>query len=264
MIILDDNFSSVVKGVEHGRRCFINLKKVIIYLLPAGSWCEMLPVMTNVFLGMPLALSSFLMIVICCCTDVGLSLAMVYEKPESTIMSVPPRRIGQDHLVDWKLLLNAYLFIGMIEAAVAYGTFFLFYAAEDEGPGDILLKFTNGDEELMYQGQCLYFYALVVMQLGNVLTSRTARVPIWRQNPFAGPARNLRIFAAMVVSMTVLALMCYLPFIQQALNTRGLPVYWQPLLLPWGGALLLIALNEARKALGERFPRAPLACLMWG
>merc|ERR1719159_64365 len=89
LIILDDNFSSIVKGIEHGRRCFANLKKVIIYLLPAGSWSEMVPVMANVFLGIPLALSSFLMVVICVCTDVPPSLAMVYEKSEATIMTVP-------------------------------------------------------------------------------------------------------------------------------------------------------------------------------
>merc|ERR1712130_781193 len=166
----------------------------------------MLPVMTNVFLGMPLALSSFLMIVICVCTDVCPSLAMVYEKPESTIMTSPPRKIGRDHLVDWKIILNAYLFIGMIEASVAYITFFSYYSLKGKSPGDIVLKFASLDDEateMQNVGQTLYFYALVVMQFGNVLTSRTARVPIWRQNPVSGPGRNLRIFVAMLVSSVI-------------------------------------------------------------
>jgi sodium/potassium-transporting ATPase subunit alpha len=62
-----------------------NLKKVTLYLLPAGSWSEMLPVIANVFLGVPLPLSPFLMIVICILTDLGPSLALVNEKPEDQI-----------------------------------------------------------------------------------------------------------------------------------------------------------------------------------
>ena len=52
--------------MENGRLVFDNLKKVILYLLPAGSWSELWPVLVNVLLGTPLPLSAFLMIVICC------------------------------------------------------------------------------------------------------------------------------------------------------------------------------------------------------
>merc|ERR1719281_832262 len=99
----------------------------------------------------------------------------------------------------------------MIEAGVAFATFFVFYSLHDKNPADILLQFDNGDLELMYHGQCLFFYALVVMQFGNVLTSRTAMLPIWRQNPFAGTTRNFRIFAAIPISASIVALTCYLP-----------------------------------------------------
>jgi len=274
LVVLDDNFASVVKGIEHGRRCFANLKKVIIYLLPAGSFSEMLPVMTNVFLGMPLALSSFLMIVICCFTDVGPSLALVYEKSESRLMEMKPRRLGRDRLVDWKLLLNAYLFIGIMEAGVAYATFFVYYAYDDESPGTVLFTFgapSASDEpsglygEMQNVGQCLYFYALVVMQFGNAFTSRTAMLPIWRHNPFKGPTKNLRIFAAILVSTTIFSLTCYVPFIQDSLQTRALPGFnkWLALLLPWFGAALLIGINESRKAWAERFPEGRVAMLAW-
>jgi len=218
-----------------------------------------------VFLGMPLALSSFLMIIICCFTDVLPSLALVYEKPESKLMTLPPRRLGKDHLVDWKLLLNAYLFIGMIEAGVAFLTFFVFYASHGYDPGQVLLSFGEGDgpPELQNKGQCLYFYALVVMQFGNVLTSRTSMLPIWRQNPFVGVTRNLRIFVAIPISASIVALTCYLPPIQNQLATTDLPAEWLPLTIPWAGALLLILLNETRKVCAERFPDGPIAKLSW-
>merc|ERR1712100_682399 len=130
----------------------------------------------------------------------------------------------------------------MIEGSVAFATFFTFYSLHGKEPGELLLKFTNGDEDLMYHGQCFYFYALVVMQFGNVLTSRTARIPIWRQNPFVGAGRNPRIFVAILVSALIVMLTCYLPFVQATLKTEELPSYWQCILFPWLGALLLICL----------------------
>lgn len=63
-MVLLDSFSSVVEAVQYGRVVFDNLKKVICYLLPAGSFAEFWPVMTNVLFGLPQILSSFLMIII--------------------------------------------------------------------------------------------------------------------------------------------------------------------------------------------------------
>jgi sodium/potassium-transporting ATPase subunit alpha len=262
LIIQDDNFASVVKGIELGRTCFANLKKVIIYLLPAGSFCEALPVITNVFLGMPLALSSFLMLVISCCTDVCPALSMVYEKPESVIMQVPPRRVSTDHLVDLKLIGNAYLFIGVIQAIVAYSTFFLFYYLEGIPPSDLVFKFTDGNLRLQDRGQSLYFYALVVMQFGNILTSRTFKVSTFAQNPFCGPTRNLRIFLAIMISSCFVILVLYVPFIEANLDVSALPTrHWQPLVLPWIGAAVLICFNESRKQWARWFPDGCVAKL---
>jgi sodium/potassium-transporting ATPase subunit alpha len=63
-MVLLDSFASVVEAVQYGRVVFDNLKKVICYLLPAGSFAEFWPVMTNVLFGLPQILSSFLMIII--------------------------------------------------------------------------------------------------------------------------------------------------------------------------------------------------------
>jgi len=252
IIILDDDFSNVIRGIEHGRRCFANLRKVIMYLLPAGSFSEMLPVMFNVFLGIPLALSSFLMIVICTMTDVGPALALVYEEPESALMQEPPRRLGKDHLVTWKLLARAFLFTGVIESAVAFTTFFSTYAFAGVNASELILKFSNGDSDLMYKGQCFYFYALVVMQFGNLLTSRATSAPIWSHGLITGPKRNHRILVAMFISFAIMVLVCWFPFLQAAVNTRSLAGPWQPLMIPWLGAFLLIAANEMRKHFSRR------------
>jgi sodium/potassium-transporting ATPase subunit alpha len=63
-MVLLESFSSIVEAVRFGRVMFDNLRKTIAYLLPAGSFSEFWPIMTNVALGIPQILSSFLMIVI--------------------------------------------------------------------------------------------------------------------------------------------------------------------------------------------------------
>jgi sodium/potassium-transporting ATPase subunit alpha len=63
-MVLLESFSAVVEAVQYGRVVFDNLKKTIAYLLPAGSFSEFWPVFTNVILGLPQVLSSFLMIII--------------------------------------------------------------------------------------------------------------------------------------------------------------------------------------------------------
>src|SRR5436305_14718072 len=118
MILLDNNFASIIVAMENGRLVFDNLKKVILYLLPAGSWSELWPVLVNVLLGTPLPLSAFLMIVICCMyvyispfstenetsitnitlcfffkkkrTDIFPSLSFTHEKSESDLMLRKP------------------------------------------------------------------------------------------------------------------------------------------------------------------------------
>lgn len=63
-MVLLESFSAIVEAVQYGRVVFDNLKKTIAYLLPAGSFAEFWPVLTNVVFGLPQILSSFLMIII--------------------------------------------------------------------------------------------------------------------------------------------------------------------------------------------------------
>ena len=62
-MVLLDSFSTIVQAVMYGRVVFDNLKKIICYLLPAGSYSELWPIMTNVVFSLPQILSSFLMYV---------------------------------------------------------------------------------------------------------------------------------------------------------------------------------------------------------
>ena len=127
MILLDNNFSSIINAIETGRLLSDNLKKVAIYLLPGGSWSEVMPVYFTIWLGIPLSLSAFLAIIFCMLNDVVNALAMVSEKAENDIMSRPPAIRRKTHLLDWKLLVHAYLIVGNIECFTAFFCFFNYY-----------------------------------------------------------------------------------------------------------------------------------------
>lgn len=76
--------------------------------------------MTNVLFGLPQILSSFLMIIICCFTDCAAAPAIAYKKPEADVLLRRPRNAKKDRLVDWKLILESYGFIGVLETLCSF------------------------------------------------------------------------------------------------------------------------------------------------
>lgn len=119
-MVLLDSFAGIVEAVQYGRLVYDNLKKTIIYLLPAGTFSEFWPVFTSIAFGLPQILSSFLMIIICCFTDCVAATALSYEQPEADLLERPPRNPKKDRLVDWRLLITAYGFLGVIECVCSF------------------------------------------------------------------------------------------------------------------------------------------------
>jgi len=78
-----------------------------------------MPVVFNVLCGLPQALSSIQMILICVVTDVLPALSLVYEQPEADLLLRKPRDRKKDRLADPKLICHAYFFIGMLESLAA-------------------------------------------------------------------------------------------------------------------------------------------------
>src|SRR5271169_453729 len=108
-----ESFSSIVVCIEYGRLSFDNLKKVILYLLPAGTFCELWPILFTILFGLPQILSPIEMIIISMLTDCGASMSLIKEKPEADLLLRMPRRPEKDRLANGKLLFQAYCFIGL-------------------------------------------------------------------------------------------------------------------------------------------------------
>ncbi|CAF0772610.1 unnamed protein product [Adineta ricciae] len=273
MILLDNNFSSIIKAIETGRLLSDNLKKVAIYLLPGGSWSEVIPVFFNIWLGIPLSLSAFLAIIFCMLNDVVNALAMVSEKAERDIMSRPPAIRQKTHLLDWKLLFHAYLIVGNIECFSAFFCFFWYHSSKGISLNQIFFTYadyTNNppanktvDELTLIQqnGQCIYYVALCMMQFFNLLSSRTRYVSFFQHNPFYGKGKNLTVIFGILFSTCVGLVITLIPWLNHIFKTHPVPVRFVCPALGFGTALFL--LDELRKYLVRRFPNSFLAKMAW-
>ena len=136
MLLLDDNFSSIVSGVEEGRLIFDNLKKSIAYTL-SSNIPEISPFLFFMMFQIPQPLSTVLILCIDLGTDMIPAISFAYENPELDIMERYPRNSKRDHLVNSKLISFAYLQIGIVQAAAGFFTYF--YIMHDYGfkPGTL-------------------------------------------------------------------------------------------------------------------------------
>jgi sodium/potassium-transporting ATPase subunit alpha len=272
-LILLDSFASIVDAIRLGRLVFQNLQKVIAYLLPAGSWSEIWPVLLNVFFGVPLPLSSFLMIIICVFTDLFLSLSLIMEKEEFDLLSLPPRNHKKDHLINFKIYAQAYLFTGVMETICAHSMFFLYMWKYAHIPISSLFfafeSYTEGfygytEEQLIHfnaVGQSVYFVTLVILQWGNVLSVRNKRLSILVADPFRKARRNPWLILSAVISLSIAIFVTEVPGIQSLFGTAKVPVeFW---LYPLPLAVGILCMDETRKAIVRGFPNSLVAKIAW-
>jgi sodium/potassium-transporting ATPase subunit alpha len=225
--------------VEYGRLVYDNLKKVIIYLLPAGTFCELWPILFPVFFGLPQPLSSIEMIIISMLTDCIASMSLIKEKPEADVLLRPPRRPSKDRLTNAKLLFQAYVIIGVPMLVCANAMAFRVFSQAGfpfsslwMSYGNVVVNGVSPDpdyfQQVVYQAQTVYFLTLVLMHQGTLFMVRTRRLSIVQQPPI-GPrrTRNLYLFGAMIISISMMLLFVLASAFQTIFHTRSVNVeYW--------------------------------------
>ncbi|KJK83981.1 Sodium/potassium-transporting ATPase subunit [Metarhizium anisopliae BRIP 53293] len=269
-MVLLDSFSSVVAAVQYGRVVFDNLKKVIAYLLPAGSFSEFWPVMTSVVFGLPQILSSFLMIIICCFTDCAAATILSFEKPEADVLLRRPRNVKKDRLVNWQLIFHAYAIIGVTETLASFAMAFWYLQRQGIPFKDLWFSFgvlpasINPDyyAEKLNEASSIYFVNLVVMQWFNLMATRTRRLSIFQHPPlFNKKTQNLYLFPAIVFALAMAVLWLYIPSLQPIIQTADVPVaHW---FLPFAFGLFIILIDEARRCWVRRWPNGLLGRMAW-
>ena len=127
MILLDDNFASIVTGVEEGRLIFDNLKKSIAYTLTSNI-PEISPFLMFILANIPLPLGTVTILCIDLGTDMVPAISLAYEKAESDIMRRKPRDAKKDKLVNERLISISYGQIGMMQASAGFFAYFVIMA----------------------------------------------------------------------------------------------------------------------------------------
>merc|ERR1719320_4707 len=124
MILKDDNFASIVNGIEEGRLIFDNLKKSIAYTL-SSNIPEIAPFLVYQVAGVPLPLPTVMILLVDLGTDLAPAISMAHEGAEADIMLKSPRNQYVDKLVTWNLVSFSYLQIGILQALAGFYAFFV-------------------------------------------------------------------------------------------------------------------------------------------
>ena len=157
MILTDDHFASIVHAVEEGRAVYRNIQKFLTYIFNSNT-PEAVPSAFFLFsLGrIPLPLTVMQILAIDLGTDMVPALGLGVEPPEEGVMDRPPRRLS-DRLLNRQLLIKAFVWYGLIEAALAMGAFFLNYWV-NQGNLNHLASRSSLSRGNHYDLRCYYLY----------------------------------------------------------------------------------------------------------
>ncbi|MBE9236884.1 cation-transporting P-type ATPase [Anabaena aphanizomenioides LEGE 00250] len=252
IVLIDDNFATIVSAIEQGRAVYQNIRKFMTYIL-ASNMAEFLPFLAMVFLKIPPALVILQILAIDLGTDMLPALALGAEKPETGSMELPPRKKSQA-LLDLPLLLRAYCFLGLLEGLAGMaGFFFVWWTNGYNLPQlqalspSILSHSANAATMAIYhQATTMTLAVIVACQDGNVFACRSERFSILRLGFFT----NRLIWAGIAVEWILILSIIYSPTLQNVFSTAPLkPSYL--LMLLFCPPLILIA-DELRKIIINR------------
>ncbi|XP_009863609.1 PREDICTED: sodium/potassium-transporting ATPase subunit alpha-1 [Apaloderma vittatum] len=266
MILLDDNFASIVTGVEEGRLIFDNLKKSIAYTLTSNI-PEITPFLIFIIANIPLPLGTVTILCIDLGTDMVPAISLAYEQAESDIMKRQPRNPKTDKLVNERLISMAYGQIGMIQALGGFFTYFVIMAENGFWPSGLLgirLQWDDrwvNDVEDSYGQQWTYeqrkiveftchtafFVSIVVVQWADLIICKTRRNSVFQQ----GMKNKILIFG-LFEETALAAFLSYCPGMDVALRMYPLKPTWWFCAFPY--SLLIFVYDEVRKLIIRRNP----------
>ncbi len=246
IVLLDDNFASIVGAVEEGRAIFENIRKFLTYILTSNV-PELVPYLAFAFARLPLALTVIQILAVDLGTDIVPALGLGVEKPDTAVMRRPPRTRA-DRLLTPGLLARAYLCLGSLEAVAAMAAFGFVLVSAGWSWGTTL----SPDDPLYRQATTACLTAIVLMQVVNVHLCRTRRAPISSRRFFG----NRLITAGIVTELALILLIDYTKAGNAIFGTA--PLEWRAWAVVLPFALAMLLLEELRKRI-VRGREAPIA-----
>jgi sodium/potassium-transporting ATPase subunit alpha len=264
VILLDDNFVSLVKSLEKGRLIFDNLKKSIAYILASN-----LPKLTSflmfIWVGLPFPLTTVLVLCLDINTNILPAMSLLYEAPEKVTFD---RRTDKTKSLFNSILISfSYCQVGVIESLA--GLFAYFVVMGYYGFSPVLLPETSyyWDDtaflilsqgvfyrrEALAHAQTAFFVALIVNQWINLIICKTRQSSLFQH----GMWFNKLLLLALVVETAFACLIIYTPPLNYVFGTRPLIfLHWLPG-LPF--AALIFCYDEIRKCMIRSYPRGFVA-----
>nr|CAD7256595.1 unnamed protein product [Timema shepardi] len=266
MILLDDNFASIVTGVEEGRLIFDNLKKSIAYTLTSNI-PEISPFLAFILIGIPLPLGSIAILCIDLGTDMVPAIALAYEDAETDIMKQPPRKPGTDGLVNSRLIGMAYGQIGIIQSVAGFFTYFVIMAEhgfmpmklvglrkywDSESINDLIDSYGqewtyHNRKDLEHTCSTAFFVTIVVVQWAGLIIFKTRRNSILDQG-----MRNWPLNFGLLFETALAAFLSYCPGMKKGFRMYPLKFVWWLPGIPF--SLAIFFYDEGRRYYIRRHP----------
>jgi sodium/potassium-transporting ATPase subunit alpha len=240
IILLDDNFATIVHAVEEGRGVYENIRKFIVYVLTSNV-PEIIPYVAYVLMPIPLPITVVQMLCIDLFTDMLPAIGLGNEPPEPDTMQRPPRAAG-DSLVSLEAFLNSYAFLGPVETVVSFVVFFNLLYRGGWRWGSVLLS----DTPLYAQATGAFLATIIFCQVGNVMACRTSRRSaigyLSRFNPW--------ITGGIILEIVFIFSVIYLPMFNHFFTTASLDAWVWCWILP--APLIVFGAGELRKLIVRR------------
>jgi Ca2+-transporting ATPase len=199
MILLDDNFSSIVRAIKQGRRIYDNIRKFIHYII-AGNAAELFSILLAPVFGLPLPLLPIHILWINLVSDGLPALALAFEPAEKNIMKRPPRKASEsifsDHLGKKILITGGFLSLIII------------------GSQALLIA------ENVKHWQTIIFSMLCFGQLWQVLSIRSETETLYKIGIFT----NLYLAGAILITILLQLAIIYIPILQFLFHTSPLSI----------------------------------------
>jgi Ca2+-transporting ATPase len=230
MVLLDDNFATIVAAVEEGRRIYDNIRKFIRYTMTSNAgegWVMLL----GPFLGMPLALMPLQILWVNLVTDGLPGLALTIEPAERNTMRRKPHPVNEN--IFGRGMARDILWVGLLMGLVSLLMGFFYWRSGHE------------------TWQTMVFTTLTLSQMGNVLSIRSESETLFS----LGLNSNRMILWAVLLTFGLQMAVVYVPFLQGIFHTVALPL--PDLLVSLALSTVVFFASEAVKAMRNR--RNPVA-----
>ena len=222
IVLLDDNFATIVAAVKEGRRIYDNIRKFVRYIL-TGNAGEIVVMLTGPLMGMPLPLLPIQILWINLVTDGVPAVALGFEEAERDVMNRPPYNPREGIFargLGWQILV-----MGLLIGLISVGTGYWFW---DGGTG------SNAWQTMVFTMLtfCQMTYALCVRKQTQSLFTQS-----WLSNPM--------LLLAIGVTLTLQLILIYVPFFNTVFRTT--PLRPAELGICAVGALVIILITELKK-----------------